>query len=165
MLEQRLRKATHDVEVARIDLFLIWRRAREKITLVVETRKTISRQLEAKNAAHHRLITPLLKYYTIYREDMNMYYWGSQVLRRKKRLEACIRRLERLQPVKQNTEPWKLRIGPLGEVSVLWIWGIITSHLIIPYCSFGWKGVVLLFTFEVGYVLVTRLLKRAKYVG
>ena len=138
-----------------------------KNELALETSLVTGRQLKEKNAAHHRLITLVLEHHLQHREFMTMYCWGLRVIRRRENLEACIGRLQRLQTLqtlKQKKEPWKLRRGPRAEVSILWIWAIITSHLIIPYYMFGWKGPAVLCTSEVGYILVVRLLRMAKYV-
>ena len=161
MLDQQLRKATHDVEVARIDLFQVRRQARFKMGLVHETSLATRRQLEAKNVAHHRLIMPVLVHYLQYREEMNKDYWGMLVLRRVKRLEACIRILQRLQTLEQKRKPRRPRMRLLGKVLFLWLCGTITGQLIILYYWSGWKDVAVLLILEVVYVLGMRLWKAA----
>ena len=163
MLDQKLSKASHDVEVARTTLFLIRQQARLKMRLVLETSLATGRQLEAKNAPHHRLIMPVLGHYLKHREDINEYYWGMLVLRQGKRLEACIRILQRLQALKQKREPRKMRMGLLKKVSALWPWGIITGQLIILYYWSGWKDVASLLILEVVYLLGMRILKMAQH--
>ena len=71
-----------------------------KNSLMLETSLRIGMQLEAKNAAHHRLITLLMKDHLRYRQYMTMYTVGMEVMRREKRLEGLIHNLKRLQSLK-----------------------------------------------------------------